>query len=83
MEYYYDRENDFYIIKLNGNFNPKEYSDTIKKIINDPVNNPKTKRTDFTVCYTTFTDDSKYVIVDFQKRPAEEIKALIGNNKVK
>ena len=77
MEYYYDEFNDFYVIKLNGNYNQHEYLKITKDILaND-------KRGDLNVYYTTMTNDYKYIILDFRKRNLtdDEIKEMINNKK--
>lgn len=77
MEYYYDEFNDFYVIKLNGNYNQHEYLKITKDILaND-------KRDDLNVYYTTMTNDYKYIILDFRKRilTDDEIKEMLNNKK--
>lgn len=77
MEYYYDEFNDFYVIKLNGNYNQHEYLKITKDILaND-------KRDGLNVYYTTMTNDYKYIILDFRKRNLtdDEIKEMINNKK--
>ena len=77
MEYYYDKDNDFYVIELNGVFNQNEYMKVLKKILNEE------KRGDLLVYYSTFTKDSKYVVIDFEKRKFtdEELSELLSNSK--
>lgn len=77
MEYYYDKDNDFYVIKLNGSVNHVEYMKILKKIIQNE------KRPDINVYYSTITNDFKYVIIDFNKRKLsdEEIMYLLNNKK--
>lgn len=77
MEYYYDEFNDFYVIKLNGNYNQHEYLKITKDILaND-------KRDDLNVYYTTMTNDYKYIILDFRKRNLTDdaIKEMLNNKK--
>ena len=77
MEYYYDKDNDFYVIKLNGSVNHVEYMKILKEIIQNE------KRPDINVYYSTITNDFKYVIIDFNKRKLsdEEIIYLLNNKK--
>ena len=77
MEYYYDSDNDFYVIILNNIFNQKEYLKVLKEIIQ------KDSRGDLNVYYTTFTNNFEYVILDFHKRKLsnEEIINLLNKKK--
>ena len=74
MEYYYDSDNDFYVIMLNNILDQKEYLKILKEIIQND------SRGDLNVYYTTFTDDFKYVILDFNNRKLsnEEIINLLN-----
>ena len=77
MEYYYDNDNDFYVITLNGSLNQVKYMKIIKEIIKNE------KRPDINVYYSTMTNDFKYVIIDFNKRKLsnERIMYLLNNKK--
>ncbi len=77
MEYYYDSENDFYVIKLNRSFNQAEYMKILKDIIYNE------KRGFIHVYYTTLTKNNKYVVLDFQKRRFDDnyLTNLIENKK--
>ena len=77
MEYYYDKDNDFYVIKINGKLNQAEY----EKLLRDIIYNEK--RPDIHVYYSTVTKDFKYIIVDFNKRilTDDEIMELLNNKK--
>ncbi len=77
MEYYYDSDNDFYVIILNNIINQKEYLKILKEIIQND------SRGDLNVYYTTFTNNFEYVILDFNKRKLsnEEIINLLNKKK--
>ena len=65
MEYYYDENNDFYVIKLNDHFDQKEYLEILKNIV-------KIKKTITNGYYTIMSSDYKYIVVDFNKRYYDE-----------
>ena len=77
MEYYYDNDNDFYVIKLNGKTNHTEYTRILREIIHNE------KRPDINVYYSTVTNNFEYVIIDFNKRKFsdQEIMELLNNKK--
>lgn len=77
MEYYYDQDNDFYVIKVNGKINQSEYEKILRNIIYNET------RADIQVYYSTVTNDFQYIIIDFNKRKLtdNDIIELIDNKK--